>query len=399
MAETTVRSYVQALPVKRKNHTVPQTEKKVRKPMGNPFKRGRTWTYIYYVKDPVTGKRKQKWRGGFRTKQEASKALALTRVEIAKGIHTEPAKVSYAEYTEHFLEMNRHRIRPNTAEVYRSLVRNTPSQFTDKAIGEITPSDITFIDNVWRDRGLTKGGVATYHRKTRAIFNFAVRQEDLAVSPYRNFKIKNPNQKAKKKELPSPEELMEMLATAKEEGGITYGVVLCGMMLGLRRGEMTGLQFGDFDLEHNVVHIQRQIIEGRNGEGLLVAPLKTDSSDRVIGIPDTVAEYVREQREYASDAFDGDVNDFYLLGEGLHYHRPGHMRSVFVAFLEANDFPAMRLHDLRHAYASLCLGQKVPLKVISDMLGHSTITVTANTYCETTHLKHEAAQALNRLAK
>lgn len=51
---------------------------------GNPFKRGDTWTYIVYVKDPETGKRKQKWVGGFRTKKEATDALAKARIETSE---------------------------------------------------------------------------------------------------------------------------------------------------------------------------------------------------------------------------------------------------------------------------------------------------------------------------
>ena len=363
---------------------------------GNPFKRGNTWTIIYYVKDK-DGRRKQKWKGGYRTKQEASKALAIIRAEIAKGVHVEPSKLTFAEYAEYYLEMNQHRIRPNTAEGYRSMVRNTNPKFTSKSIGDITVRDIASIDNEWRNRGMTEGGIVSYHKKAKAIFNFAVRQEDLTASPYRKFIVHEGG--TKRHILPPTEALLDMLSKAKETGSWVYGIVLCGMMLGLRRGEMTGLQFGDFDLNHNIVHIQRQIIQDRNGNGLLVAPLKTDSSDRVIGIPEAVADYVRTQREYASHVFDGDVDGFYLLGEGTHYRHPGSVRGAFVAFLEANNIPLIRLHDLRHAYASLCLGEGVPLKIIGDMLGHSSIAVTANTYCETTHLQHVAADAMNRLAR
>ena len=397
MAESTV-TYASHLPLRsntpsltteeRDCESSPNTtmEKTKRKKQGNPFKRGNTWTYIVYINDPKTGKRKQVWKGGFKTKREAAKALTQARAQADKGDYIVPSKMTFAQYYDHFMECKDVAFRASTMKSYRTALKVAAS-IHDKRIDKITVSDLKRLDKEMDEKGYKPSSKATYHRCYRSIFNFAVKHDDLSKSPY----LKFTGEKLPKRDLTMPkiETLKELISKAKEESLLMYGVVLLGMTMGLRRGEILGLKFSDFDMEAKTVHVQRQ----RGDISCADEPLKTESSNRVLALPQTVIDYVEAQR--ASHNASGE--DYVVTDEDGKVWRPDSVSRSFRRFMAGIEMEGFRLHDLRHAYVTLCLEQDVPLKIISDTLGHSKIETTANIYCDTTHKRHTTADAMNTL--
>lgn len=73
---------------------------------GHVRKRGKTWSYVHYVSDAATGKRRQTWKGGFATKRDAARALREAMGQIDRGVYVEPTKLTVGEYlTKHWLPM------------------------------------------------------------------------------------------------------------------------------------------------------------------------------------------------------------------------------------------------------------------------------------------------------
>lgn len=357
---------------------------------GSIRKRGNSWYYICYVTDPATGKRKQKWKGGFKTKKEAQEALAIIKAEVAKGTYTECSKTTFKEYAEEFLKIQEHTLRKSTIDTYRTVLKYGTDSISDKMLKDITVSDIIAIDEKLRAKGLLESTINNYHKHIKAIFNFAVRQEDLAKSPYKKFTI---SQAQKHKiELPSIDEFQKILVAAENYNKELYGILLVALTLGLRRGEIAGLQYGDFDFEANTVHVQRQIAAYMPpDERDKATVLKTASSDRVIGVPHVTMAYIQERM--ASN--ENTENTWYVFGKDGAVGGPHHINYLYKIFKHNNDVPNIRLHDFRHAYASICLEQGVSLKVISDMLGHADISTTANIYCETNRMRHLTANVMD----
>ena len=92
---------------------------------GNPFKRGKTWTIIYYPIDPKTGKKKQKWKGGFKTKKEAQEALYEINAKINSNTYIEPTKITLAEYLTKWYDTHcTPRLSSNTLRGYRVNIEN-----------------------------------------------------------------------------------------------------------------------------------------------------------------------------------------------------------------------------------------------------------------------------------
>ncbi len=184
-----------------------------------------------------------------------------------------------------------------------------------------------------------------------------------------------------------------VLIDASRGTGI-YLQVLFAVLMGLRRSEINGLQYSDIDFVRQKLHISRQLGRAANCDETDFTPktktkqeikLKTQSSDRVLDIPDFVFEEILKAREQyeknrsrRSKSFQ-DLN--YICCSS--YGRPRSMQYHFNPFkeiLKNNGLPDIRWHDLRHSYATLLLKNEFNLKAISKILGHAKEIVTADIY-------------------
>ncbi|WP_233617616.1 tyrosine-type recombinase/integrase [Actinomadura sp. WAC 06369] len=169
---------------------------------------------------------------------------------------------------------------------------------------------------------------------------------------------------------------------------------------GLRRGEAAGLRWCDVDLDQRVAVISQQI---QQHQGYLTAcPPKTATSARVIALDRTTVAALRahrerqqgEQRQAGVDYRDSGYVFTAPDGDPL---APVRLTRLFQGLVAEHGLPPIRLHDLRHGAATLALAAGVELKVVQDMLGHSSIVLTADTY--TSVLPEVAHRAAEKTAK
>ncbi|MEY9860083.1 integrase [Catenulispora sp. GAS73] len=182
---------------------------------------------------------------------------------------------------------------------------------------------------------------------------------------------------------------------ARHEWYALYLLVAC---TGLRRGEACGLRWIDVDLDARMISPTKQRVQ--NGWEVLETDLKSDASERDVGLADQVAEALRAQRDWQQDARERARSAWVETGlvfttadgEGLH---PAKVTAQFKQLAREAGLPPVRLHDLRHGAASLALAAGVDLKVVSDMLGHSGTAITRDIYTSVyDELKHAAAAAI-----
>lgn len=190
-------------------------------------------------------------------------------------------------------------------------------------------------------------------------------------------------------------------ATVDDEHGPLYALAAT---TGLRQGELLGLAWADVDaLDGATPTLTVRHSMARVGDGWDLAEPKTRRSRRTLELGATAARALRRQRTRQKEArlAAGDLwqNKLDLVFTDP-IGRPDSGRAVtktFSADLARLGLPHVRFQDLRHGVASLMLRQGVPLKVVSDALGHSTISITADTYA---HLdreqRREAANAIER---
>ncbi len=178
------------------------------------------------------------------------------------------------------------------------------------------------------------------------------------------------------------------------------------LALGLREGEALGLKWSDIDLEARTLSVKRTLARiggkryGAKGKLLLSEP-KTTRSRRSVALPEFVAKALKAHRSQQATARLGagsawkDTGLIFTTGKGTPIE-PSSLVADFKALLAMAKLPRdIRFHDLRHSAASLWLAKGVPLKVIQELLGHSSITLTADTYSHVfDDLKRDAADRM-----
>ncbi|NUP48485.1 MAG: site-specific integrase [Catenulispora sp.] len=167
---------------------------------------------------------------------------------------------------------------------------------------------------------------------------------------------------------------------------------------GLRRGEACGLRWVDLNLDTSTMTVAQQIVQ--NGWETEVSKPKTDAGERDVALDALTVGIIKAHRRTQATARLAhgpgwaDTGLTFTNPDGTPLH-PAHVTDQFTTLVAAADLPPIRLHDLRHGAASLALAAGIDIKVVSEMLGHSTTVITRDTYTSVyDELKHAAAASI-----
>lgn len=160
-------------------------------------------------------------------------------------------------------------------------------------------------------------------------------------------------------------------------------LLLMALTTAMRRGELLGLRWSDIDFENKTLQLRRALRRVRH-VGFVVKEPKTKAGRRRIMLADFAIEALKrhkrlqeERREKSTDW--SDLNLVFPNTRGG-YWDPDHMVDVFKKMLTSAQLPQIRFHDLRHSAATLLLAMGVHPKLVQDLLGHSTVGITMDTY-------------------
>ena len=173
---------------------------------------------------------------------------------------------------------------------------------------------------------------------------------------------------------------------------IWYDFFYTELAIGLRKGEICGLMWSDFDSKQGTLSVRRTI-HRRRGGGVTAGATKTGAGKRVITLPPSTAELLekRKKRSYSQWIFCHPLLPEQPLPPDMAYNR---MKTL----LKRAGLPELRFHDLRHTFATLALQNGVDIKAVSAMLGHYDAGFTLRTYTHTTRQKQdEAARTMGSL--
>ena len=170
---------------------------------------------------------------------------------------------------------------------------------------------------------------------------------------------------------------------------------------GLRLGELLGLMWADVDIETDTVTVRRAL--ARSWDGWALAEPKTARSRRTLNLPAAAIVALDRQRELqdvaraaAGSAWQDQLGLVFTDAVGR-LLRGDDVNHVWHRLLDAAELPTIPFHGLRHSAATAMLANGVALKTVSDALGHSTITITADRYAGVVPAqRREAAEAMDR---
>ena len=170
---------------------------------------------------------------------------------------------------------------------------------------------------------------------------------------------------------------------------------------GLRRGELVALRWDDVDFKTNTLKIRRNMVNGENG--VIIKAPKSEAGVRDIHIGnEVIAELKASRIQYLHDAvaYGGSFQNLNLVirQEDGSPIKPDSMTRKWRRFLESNNLPSIRLHDLRHSNATALIQAGVNPKVVQQRLGHSDVSITLNTYTHVLpEMDIEAAEKLDSI--
>ena len=368
-----------------------------------------SWFFSLDLPRTPGGRRHRVRRGGYPTRQAAGQALEQLQVPGGR-------MLTVADWLVTWLE-TRARLRENTRRGYAAHI----DRYLIPHLGTVLLAElhIGHLEKVFtallKEEGMSAATARRVHCTLRSALNAVVRERLLADNPARYLKLprgRRPHAVVwtrRRVQQWQRSGIRPVVAVWTPAQTAAFLSVITGHRLhaayhlialrGLRRGEAAGLRWCDVDLEHKVAYIswQLQYIAGE----LVLCPLKTEASRRVLALDTTTAQILRLHRRAQEDycRASGLIPSGYVFtGADGGPLSPEYLTRTFGKLIKETGLPPVRLHDLRHGAASLALAAGADLKVIADQLGHCSIVLTADTYISVaTELGLAAAEAVARL--
>jgi integrase len=216
----------------------------------------------------------------------------------------------------------------------------------------------------------------------------------LAQNPASSVDI--PRTVRKEMQVLTAEECGKFLETAKEDK--LFVLFKLALASGMRPEEYLGLQWKDIDMEKGSVTVQRALVWNRKGGGWSFTAPKTVHSRRNIPLPESVMVALKAHRRQQSEArlkagADYQNHDLVFASrEGTPIIPRNLLSRHFKPILTRAKLPqSLRLYDLRHTCATLLLGAKEHPKIVSERLGHASVTLTLDTYSHVLPTMQQAA--------
>ena len=150
-------------------------------------------------------------------------------------------------------------------------------------------------------------------------------------------------------------------------------ILLC-LYTGLRVGELCGLQWKDIDFRRGCLTVCKTVQRISLGNGKTVISIdtpKTDSSVRAVYIPLFIIEMLKKFRQKP---------DIFVLSNRIKPTEPRTLQHKFKRILNNCKISDISFHALRHTYATMCVEKQFDIKTLSELLGHSDVKITLNTY-------------------
>lgn len=370
--------------------------------MASYTKRGQRWLCRVY--SPIL--RKSIGRTG-RTKRLAFAAADARRRELEGGLVPESDTLTVADYLRRWLDQHAGHVAERTLRRYRSLIElHVLPTLGSRPIGRLHPMNVEGLyqrlaTDGRRDGkpgGLHPRTIGHVHRVLHKALADAVRLQ--VVSRNVAAAARPPTIPRRRIDAPSVDTVQQVLTAVA--GTLVERETWFTAYTGVRVGELVALRWADVDLDARTVRVARAMTREPH-RGIVVTPTKTEASDRLVPLAEPIVIALRAHRAVQAQhrlnvgpAWQ-DLDLLFPSAVGTPQD-PRNVLRRFQAALDRAGIPRMRWHDLRHCCASLMLSAGIPLAVVSELLGHSSIQITKDTYGHiTADAKHQAVQRLHEV--
>lgn len=343
------------------------------------------WAIVLETKDPKTGQRKRRWHSFKGTKRQAQVECARLISELQRGTYLEPNKLIVAAYFEHWLQHMKSQVAPRTHERYGELARKNlipllgSVRLTQLKPPQISAAYVASLSSGGKDgKGLSPRTVHHCHRVLKQALKQAVRWQMLANNPADA--VDPPKVERKSMQTYDTAQTAKLIDLMR--GTPMFIPTLLAALCGLRRGEISALQWRSINLEAGQLAVV-QSAEQLNNSVRLKEP--KSGRARTVALPSLVIEELKTHRiERAQALLKAGVRlgdeHFVCCHNDASMMRPTYLTHEWIKKIRASGLPVRRLHDLRHSHATQLLASGIHPKIASERLGHSKVGITLDLY-------------------
>jgi integrase len=293
------------------------------------------------------------------SRRDAEKALTALLREVDQGTVAHGGTETFGSYlVDRWLPHMRTRVRPETWDRYENLVRVHVLPRAGKVkLERLRPHHLQHVLNEMIAGGAAPASVQKCHRVMASALKQAMRWQLVAISPAAG--VSPPRMERAELRIPDANEMRALVDAAQ---ATPYGLpVLLAATTGARRAEVLNWRWADLDLDAGTASVRRG---------------KTGTARRTIHLPASTAAALRAHRKEQAERRlllgpawqDGDL--VVDRGDGGPVN-PDSLSHAFAEIAERVGLADVRLHDLRHGFATALLRAGVPVKLVSEALGHA----------------------------
>ncbi|MHB8618647.1 MAG: site-specific integrase, partial [Chloroflexota bacterium] len=355
----------------------------------------------YEVRVSVRGIQKTRNLPEGATLREARALRTKLQAEINQGGVIPPARLTVGQLLERWLEDVKATAKSrNTLTAYKLDVRYWLDMIGEHKVQQLSAGDVeTARDKLVK--GLSPKTVKNVLGTLKVALNWAVRHEISARNVAKD--VKPPHVTRFESHWATSEEAGRLLAGFEVHGG-PYGTMLALALLTCLRveSEWGAMRWRDVDLKAKTAALVRVRLQ----DGSIIPAGNSKHKRRLIALSDEAVHFLEIQRKWQARMRDANTG-VWVDEEGLvfttHFGeriRQSTLQRQFLKMQEEASVPRMRVHDLRHTGATLLLAAGVHVKVVCDMLGHSSVKMTLDTYGHAVPgLTEAAANVLGNLVR
>lgn len=336
-----------------------------------------------------------------KTQQEAIKAVRKANQDKDQGIIFPTEDQSLSAFLTNWLQDTvRQRVRERTHIRYRQLIElQVLPVLGNIKLQKLSPQHLQKLYNQKLEEGYAPQTVKHIHRVLHRALKDALRWQ--LVSRNVCDAVDAPRVPRKEMQVLTGDQAQQLLEAAK--GDPLEALYVLALTTGMRQGELLGLKWEDMDITLGTVQVRRTIAR-LPGKGFTVSEPKSAKSRRKIHLTRLAVEALKRHRIRQSEArlaagpAWSEQGWVFCNAVGKPIEAGNMIRRSFRPILEKAGLPAIRFHDLRHSTATLLLSLGIHAKVVQELLGHSQISLTLDTYSHVLpSLQEEAVSRLDTL--
>ncbi len=308
---------------------------------------------------------------------------------------TEDSCMTLGEWLDRWLEeYMAPTIRESSLKGYRVYIeKHIKPRLGDKKISKITADDVRQMYKELQEEGrqvehpeygyrLSGSTIRRIHGVFHQAMDAAAKEGLIARNPTEGITLPKKNPPMMK--ILNNEQLERFMEEIKQDE-VWHEFFYTELTTGLRRGEICGLMWSDFDEKKGTLSIRRTV-HMQAGGNLTMGETKTGKGRRVITLPPSTAQLLTERKKKSYSQW--------IFPNSLHPERPTHPNGAYShlkRLLKRAGLPNIRFHDLRHTFATHALTSGVDAKTLSGILGHTQASFTLDTYTHVTGDMHRRA--------